>query len=118
MDQRVQAITALMERHLHRDLSLEEMARSVNLSSSRLRHLFKAEIGRSPAEYLKLLRMQRARELIETTFLTMKQIMTEIGVKDKGHFTEDFKKLYDLTPAQYAARHRSASLLVKKAAAK
>lgn len=101
MDQRVQIVCTLMNEQLHRDLSLEEMARSVNLSSSYFRHLFKAETGISPAHYLKSLRIQRAKELIETTFLSMKEIMSRIGVRDKRHFTEDFRKAYGLTPAQY-----------------
>lgn len=101
MDQRIQIVISLMEEHLHHDLSLQMMAQSVNLSSSRFRHLFKAETGTSPAHYLKLLRMQRAKGLIETAFLSMKEIMSRIGVGDKRHFAKDFKKVYGLTPARY-----------------
>ena len=105
MDRRVQIVIALMEERLHRALSLELMAQSVNLSPSRFRSLFKAETGSSPMQYLKALRMRRARELTEMTLLSMKQIMWEIGVRDKRHFAEDFKKAYGLTPSQYRARY-------------
>jgi transcriptional regulator GlxA family with amidase domain len=101
VDRRVQIVITLMENHLHRDLSLEEMAQSVNLSASRFRHLFKAEVGVSPVRHLRLLRMQRAREMVETTFLSMKEIMSMVGVSDKRHFAEDFKRAYGLTPAKY-----------------
>lgn len=93
MDQRIQVILTLMEKHPHRDLSLESMAQSVNLSPSRLRHLFKAETGTSPVQYLKLLRMRKAGELAGTTFLSIKEIMNSVGIRDKRHFAEDFKKL-------------------------
>lgn len=104
MDRRIQMVVALMEEHLDHDITLEEMAQSVNLSPSRFRSLFKAETGTSPAQYLKALRMRRAKELIETTLLSMKQIMREIGVQDKRHFAEYFKQVYGLTPSQYRAR--------------
>jgi transcriptional regulator GlxA family with amidase domain len=92
MDRRVQTVIAFMGAHIQDELSLEQVAKSVNLSPSRLRHLFKGEVGISPAQYLKLLRMQRAKDLLNTTFLNVKQIMSIIGVQDKRHFTEDFKK--------------------------
>lgn len=106
MDQRIQTAISLMETHLNRELSLEEMAQSVNLSSSRLRHLFKAETGVAPAQYLKEIRLRRAQELITTTFLSMKQVMSSVGVHDTGHFAKDFKRFYGVTPAEYRHRHR------------
>ena len=109
MDQRIRTAIALMETHLHCDLSLEEMAQSVNLSSSRLRHLFKAETGIAPAQYLKVIRLRRAQELIATTYLTMKQVMSTVGVHNTGHFAKDFKRIYGLTPAEYRDRHRDAN---------
>ncbi len=105
MDQRIQFVLTLMEERLHGDLSPEEMAQFVNLSSSRFRHLFKTETGVSFVQYLKSLRMQKAKELIETTFLSMKQVMSKVGIHDKRHFAEGFKKIYGLTPAQYKSRY-------------
>jgi two-component system, response regulator YesN len=109
MEQRIRTAIALMETHLHRELSLEELAQSVNLSASRLRHLFKAETGITPAQYLKKIRMRRAQELIATTYLTMKQVMSSVGVRDRGNFAKDFKKIYGLTPAEYRNRYRDAN---------
>jgi AraC family transcriptional regulator of arabinose operon len=106
MDQRIRTAIALMETDLRRELSLEEVAQSVNLSASRLRHLFKAETGVAPAHYLKVIRLRRAQELITTTYLSMKQVMNTIGVHDTGHFAKDFKRIYGLTPHEYRDRHR------------
>jgi YesN/AraC family two-component response regulator len=81
--------------------SLSEMAQIVNLSPSRLRYLFKREVGVAPGHYLRKFRLERAKELLETTFLSVKEIITRIGVNDQSHFIREFKKAYGLTPAQY-----------------
>ena len=101
MDPRVQAVIALMDSSFQQELSTENLARAVNLSSSYLAHLFKAETGVSLTRHLKSLRMRKAKELMDTTFLTVKQIRHRVGARDKCHFARDFKRTYGLTPAQY-----------------
>src|SRR5678816_3388448 len=107
MDQRIQRVIVEMEKCLDSELSLDVLAQSVNLSTSRFRHLFKAETGTTPAQYVKSLRMSRAKKLVETTFLNIKQIMCSIGVHDKRHFAKDFERSYRLNPTQYRARIRA-----------
>jgi len=80
---------------------LSEMAQVVNLSPSRLRYLFKKETGTAPGHYLRTFRLERAKVLLETTFLSVKEIIGSIGVNDQSHFIREFKKSYGLTPAQY-----------------
>jgi len=101
MDYRVSAVIALMERHLDQKTSLRELARSVQLSPSRLRHVFKAETKITPTQYLKLLRMREAKKIIEATCFAVKEAMIRVGLSDKSHFERDFKQAFGLTPAQY-----------------
>lgn len=106
MDYRVRHALRLIAENLSRSLVLGEIARAVNLSQPRLRYLFKVETGMTPAQYQKSLRMQKAKELLEETFLNVKQIMLRVGVKDQSHFVRDFRALYGLTPAEYRRRVR------------
>lgn len=101
MDVRVQNVLALMRRDLRAKLTLNDMARSVNLTSFHFCHLFKAETGRSPARYLKAVRLERARELLETTFLSVKEIRALVGLNDESHFARDFRATYGVTPQQH-----------------
>jgi len=101
MDQRVQQVKTLIESSFHRELSVSEMARFVDLSVSHLQHLFKNEMGQSPAHYVQELRLSRAKELLESSSLTVKQIMLHIGTKDRSNFERRFKQTYKLTPVQY-----------------
>lgn len=101
MDQRVQRVKDLIESNLDRELTVSEMARFVDLSVSHLQHLFKNETGQSPAHYVQTLRLKRARELLESSSLSIKQIMIRIGTKDRSNFERRFKRAYKLTPVQY-----------------
>ena len=106
MDQRVHKILRLMKEDLSRKLTAGEIARAVNLSPAHLRYLFKAETGMSVMQYWKALRMEEAKRLLESTFLSGKEIMSRIGITDESHFVRDFKQSFGLTPAQYRASLR------------
>lgn len=104
MDKRVETVIALMKDDLRRARSLSKMARSVNLSTSRFYYLFKAEIRMPPARYLKIVKMQAAKDLLETTFLSVKEIVALAGFNDESHFVRNFKKLYGVTPSEHRGR--------------
>ena len=86
------------------DLSLDELAQSVNLSVWRLAHIFAADVGKSPMQYLRELRLERAKHLLETSFLSIKEITHQVGMKDCSHFVRDFKKAYGAAPTHYRLR--------------
>jgi len=85
--------------------SLNVIARSVNLSPSRLRHLFKDQLGVTLTQYVKSQRLECARHLVETTFLSIKQIGDAAGFADCSHFVRDFKRTYGETPTEHRRRH-------------
>jgi len=103
MDQRTHEVMILMNGNCRQELSLAAMAHAVNLSPWRLWHIFKAETGTTPTRHLHKLRMQRATQLLETTFLTIKEIKNLVGLRSESHFATDFRRAYGITPAQYRA---------------
>lgn len=106
MDHRVRAVIAFMNTNLHRQVTALEIAQSVRLSPAHLRELFKDETGTSITHYRRELRLVRARHLLETTFLSIKEVAVCVGLTSVGHFATDFKKAYGTTPSKYAERHR------------
>jgi AraC-like DNA-binding protein len=102
---RVRTVINFMSANLHRRMSLNELASVVNLSRSGFSRLFKTETGVSPGEYLIRLKMERACQLLEaTTFLSIKQIMAEVGYYNKGNFVRQFKRYFYITPSEYRKR--------------
>ena len=114
MDPRVRQTVDLLSEDLNRNFDFKALAGFVNLSPSRLRHLFKEETGLTPAQYLKRLRLERARELLEGSFLRIKEVMPRVGVSDESHFVRDFKKAHGLPPIKYRTR-KFAQVLAKRA---
>lgn len=101
MDIRVRKVIELLHAESHRRIEIEELAGAVNLSPSRLRHLFKYETGVSPGRYLRDLRMRKAKTLLGNTFMRVKEIVHAVGANDESHFMRDYKNIYGVTPSQY-----------------
>jgi AraC family transcriptional regulator of arabinose operon len=85
--------------------AITDLARSVNLSPSRLRHLFKAETGLGLKKCLIESRLETGRELLESSLLTVKEITARVGYIHASHFVRDFKRTYQSTPAHYRRHH-------------
>jgi AraC-like DNA-binding protein len=110
MDPRVKKIEELMQHNVQREWSLLELAQAVNLSVWRLSHIFVSEVGKSPMQYLRQLRMERAKYLLETSFLSVKEIAHQVGLNDESHFVRDFKKMHGDAPTRYRLRSRSGTM--------
>lgn len=96
------ALTILREHQRH---ATELAARAVNLSPSRFRHLVRNELGVSPTRYAKHARLDSARALLATTFLSVKEVMYATGFGDASHFARDYKARFSETPSLTKQRH-------------
>src|SRR6185312_8821876 len=96
----------MMRDDVRGELSLSEFAQSVNLSVWRLSHIFKSDVGMPPIKYLRLLRMERAKGLLESSFLSVKEIAFQVGLNDESHFVRDFKSTYGFSPTSYRAHFK------------
>jgi len=92
MDGRVAQAIATMERHLERPLRVAQLARRVNLSVS---------------HYLRELRLDRARVLVEESTLSIKEIRAVVGINDPSHFARDFARRHGASPRKTRAGARS-----------
>ena len=104
MDPRIAHVISSMEADIDGRLTVAALAAAVNLSPSRFAVLFRRETGVSPARYLRALRMERARLLLERTFLTVKEVMAFVGVHDPSHFSRDFSRHHGVAPSRLRER--------------
>jgi len=101
-DERIQQALDLLR--VSPAFDIGDIAATLNLSPSRLRHLFKKQIGLSPSQYIKLLRLERAKSLLESSLLTVKEISARVGASDVSHFVRAYKAVYGHTPSDARTR--------------
>jgi AraC-like DNA-binding protein len=104
-DRRVQIVRVLLEGSFQLKLGLRDMSAKVNLSPWRLAHLFKSEIGMSPQRYLTLVRLQKAKDQLENSFLSVQEIGAAVGIPNPSQLTKSFKAAYGMTPVEYRKIH-------------
>jgi len=90
-------------------MSLEEIAIEFDLSESRLRALFKSQVGLAPSQYVKKLKMDEAARMLRDTYRRVTEIRTRLRINDYSHFVRDFKKAHGMTPIQYRKFHQRQS---------
>jgi AraC family transcriptional regulator of arabinose operon len=89
------------------------LAAKLRISTSCLRQLFAANVGVGPGRLIHLLRLSRARSLLEDSPLSIKEVMAAVGFNDPSHFSRDFKKQFGVSPRMYRERHQAADYVVK-----
>jgi transcriptional regulator GlxA family with amidase domain len=109
MDARVKVTIDKMRQFVGGRYSVRDVARSVNLSPRRLGQLFRRDVGVSPMKFLKNLRMAKAQSLLESSFLTIKEVTFESGFADVSHFVRDFKQCFGVTPSEFRAKKHPSS---------
>ena len=103
MDRRIQTVISKIESNPAVEFS--ELAALVNLSESRLRHLFKKETGTTYKHYLREVRLRRAEVMLRKTFLSVKEIANRVGLTSMSHFVRDFRKQYGVSPTVFRRRN-------------
>ena len=90
-----------IQKNYARDISLDDVSREVQISPYYFSKLFKEETGENFVEYVTQIRMAQAKELLDTTDLSMKEICGRIGYSDPNYFSRTFKKNTGVTPTEY-----------------
>ncbi|MCY1277148.1 HTH-type transcriptional activator RhaS [compost metagenome] len=87
-------------------LRIDDLARTVNLSSSTLHHRFKAVTALSPLQYQKQLRLQEARRLMISEGLEASAASYKVGYESPSQFSREYSRLFGAPPLRDLARLR------------
>ena len=91
-------------------LPLPEVARKAGFSVPVFTRVFKQATGTSYLNYLRQIRIERAKKLLATTLLTLEQIAQSCGFNSQHHLIRAFKKVTDMTPGAYRKKHSKLAL--------
>jgi len=99
--QSMKLVTAveLMEANIREPISQIELAEYVDLSRRQLQRLFHKYLLCTPSRYYLQLRLQRARELLLQTDLSLVEIGAQTGFVSSSHFSKSYKELYGYSPS-------------------
>lgn len=96
-----------LEENYMSQINIIDMARVANLSESYFAHLFKKYIQQSPMEYLNLLRLHHAQQLLRNTSLSIVTVAEKTGFPNYISFVNAFKRIYQTTPKKYQKLYKS-----------
>ncbi|KAA2285046.1 GlxA family transcriptional regulator [Arenimonas fontis] len=99
-------VEQFLQRELHRDISVGELAGHCGTSERSLLRHFRQHYGVSPLAHIQHLRVERAKALLESTLLSFDEIVERCGYSDPSSFRKLFKRATSLTPADYRERFR------------
>ncbi len=94
-------IKAYINRHLHDDVSLNDLADHLGLSGSRTSHLVREVCGQSFRDLKEDQRMKLARQLLGSAHATVAWVAQQVGIADANYFSRYFRQRQGVTPSAY-----------------
>lgn len=102
----VEKVARYIDTHLDEELSVRALAGMAYLSADHLTRSFKKQYGKTVSDYILGKRMELARELLRNSDLTITMVAGKIGFSSYSHFTEQFKKIFGMTPRKFQREER------------
>lgn len=96
-----EAVYYIDANYQNEDISLNRVAKEINISPNYLSAVFSQEMGTTFVEYLTTKRMEKARELLRSSELRSGEIALAVGYRDPHYFSFLFKKTQGCTPRDY-----------------
>jgi DNA-binding response OmpR family regulator len=102
-EQFIRRALRVVEEHMSdAEFDVEQFARAMGLSRASLFRKFKGISGQSPSEFIRRMRLERARGLLSNGQLNVSQTAAEVGFLDLSHFAACFRKQFGVSPSECA----------------
>jgi signal transduction histidine kinase/ligand-binding sensor domain-containing protein/DNA-binding response OmpR family regulator len=111
LDQKLleKAIKIVEEHMSDPDFSVETLCKELGISRAHLYRKLLSITGKSAIEFIRVIKLQRAAQLLERSQLTVAEIAYEVGFGHPKYFTKYFKEHYHMVPSAYARKHNKSS---------
>lgn len=93
--------TKILNEQFNKDISLQEMANITGVTPPYLSRLFKKELGVNYIHYINQLRIEKAKELLNSPHFKIMDIANIVGYGNVNYFSRTFKKITGLSPQDY-----------------
>lgn len=103
----LQEIVLFLENNLNNpQLSVEGLSKEVGMSRSTLYTKLLQLTGKTPVEYIRSFRLEKAAVLMQKSNMTIAEIAYQVGFTTPNYFARSFKSKYNMLPSEYIARNR------------
>ncbi len=90
-----------MEEHYAQEITIRELAALENYNVSYYTEWFKKNVGCLPSDYLRMIRIKKAKEILATTRYRIIDVAMQVGYYNSSSFTRAFREVEGITPGQY-----------------
>lgn len=97
----IEAAISYIEKNLNKNVSRSEVAREVHLSEEYFSRLFRQETGDTFKDYLLMVKMEAAKDILIKTQLSVGIVASKVGYSNFSHFSQMFKNYTGLTPQEF-----------------
>lgn len=97
----IHRVTDFIKSHYAGKLTLEQIAASVHLSPSHISGLFRKETGQTVSAYISYVRIEKSKQLLKTTQLSISEIASLCGFEEQSYFSRVFRKQTGVSPKAY-----------------
>jgi len=98
---RLQVMLQFIHDNYKTSITLEDIAKSTNISKSSALEIFRSGIGQAPISYLIIYRIRQAAILLRDTKRTISYVSSSTGFSSDTYFCRKFKEYYKVTPSEY-----------------
>ena len=106
-DQLIQKAVALVEKYMEDpQLSVEFLSKELGMSRVHLYKKLQSITGKSPIEFIRLIRLKRASQLLAKSQLNVSEIAYMVGYNNAKYFAKHFKAEFNTLPSEYAAKQQ------------
>jgi AraC family transcriptional regulator len=98
---RLRKVEDYVTAHLPDEISIEALARLVELSSTHFAHMFKETTGMTPLQFVTRHRIPRAQQLIRETSRSLIDVWLEVGYTSPSHFAQVFGRVAGVSPTDF-----------------
>jgi AraC family transcriptional regulator len=97
-------IRAYIDAHIGEHISLDDLARQAGISRFHFARQFRLTTGESPMGYLRRVRIERSKSILQSRETTIAEVAATLGFSDQSHFTRTFGRLVGVSPGSFARR--------------
>ncbi len=104
LGQQIEGVRQYLHEHYNEPIALDQLAQMYEMNAFYLSRAFTRELGISITDMLVSLRMEKARDLLETRQLSIKEVAYKVGYASGNYFSKVFRRYYGLSPSEFQAK--------------